>query len=453
MSTKIYQKNKLLVMLIFIFPMMVMLISAQQLIANGSECNPNCKSYLPISNRPPANSLTLVPIANDLEPSTTVAITNAGDTRLFVGKKVGRIYVMQRDPNNANNFLAPTIFLDITDRIAADTFEEGLLSIVFPANYASTGFFYISYTSNEFGRITLSRFSVSSNPNLADPNSELKLLTIDKPDNAEGQLPEYSPVHNAGDLHFGPDGYLYLSTGDGGPDPFVLPITPGDPNNNSQRLNTLLGKMIRLDVNNPFGIAPDCGLEGYSIPPDNPFSGNTNSTCGEIWSYGWRNPWRFSFDSLTGDMFVGDVGEWLYEELDYVPAGTPGGLNYGWRCYEGTFDHSQDPDVENDCDNIGPVVFPLWQYNRTDLGVSFVSITGGIVYRGSQYPWLYGRYLFADFGIDGIWALSTNDLSATPIKMITNGNPLEITTFGLDMYQEMFVGGYLHGPIYRITTP
>ena len=236
-----------------------------------------------------------------------VDIVNAGDSRLFIVEQRGIIKII-----DGNGQVLSTPFLDIDARVGSQGNEQGLLGLAFHPDYANNGFFYVNYTNNS-GDTRIARFKVSAdNPNVADPNSEKLLLPVDQP---------YSN-HNAGDLTFGPDGYLYFGLGDGG--------SGGDPQNNGQTATAYLGKMLRIDVDNG---------DPYAIPPTNPFK-DTDFYLDEIWATGLRNPWRFSFDRLTGDLWIGDVGQDAWEEIDFQPASSTGGENYGWRCYEGNHVYS-----------------------------------------------------------------------------------------------------------------
>ena len=238
-----------------------------------------------------------------------VDITHCGDNRLFVVEQQGFIWVLDSLGKRSTK-----PFLDIDMPVNSNSNEQGLLGLAFHPDYAKNGWFFVNYTRSD-GDTRISRFSVSpTNPNIADPNTERIILEVDQP----------FANHNGGGLKFGPDGYLYIALGDGG--------SGGDPFGNGQNNNTFLGKFLRIDVSNTNPSAP------YSIPPDNPFVGNTVYRP-EIWSTGWRNPWRFSFDRLTGDLWVGDVGQNAREEIDFEPTKTPG-RNYGWRCREGNQNYS-----------------------------------------------------------------------------------------------------------------
>jgi glucose/arabinose dehydrogenase len=317
-----------------------------------------------------------------------VDLQHAGDGsgRLFVIEKVGRIRIIQ------DGQVLETPFMDIVERVGSDGNEQGLLGMAFHPNYPENGFFYANYTDIN-GETVIARYQVTADPNIADPNSEAPLLFVDQP----------FRNHNGGVLAFGPDGYLYAGLGDGG--------SAGDPNGNGQSLDTLLGKILRLDV--------DSG-EPYAIPPDNPF-GN------EIWAYGLRNPWRFSFDKLNGDLFIGDVGQGSVEEIDYIAAGTPGGLNFGWDYFEGTqpFEGTPPPDAQ--------LVPPVAEYTHAEGGCS---VTGGYVYRGSMPEW-NGIYLYADYCSGIVWGLIRPGEGWQNQALFDT--PGSITSFGQDEAGEIYI--------------
>lgn len=295
--------------------------------------------------------------------TSPLAITNAGDGsgRLFITQQLGQLVIYD------GNALLPTPFLDISSRVLNGG-ERGLLSVAFHPDYENNGFFYVYYTDLN-GDTVVARFSVSSgDPNVADPNSEVILLQVDQP----------FANHNGGQMHFGPDGYLYIALGDGG--------SANDPQNRAQNLQTLLGKMLRIDVNGP---AP------YGIPPDNPFAGATPG-LDEIWHVGLRNPWRFSFDRQTGDMFIGDVGQNAREEVDFQPAGV-GGLNYGWRVMEGTLCNIPDTNLGCNDPSFTP---PIIEYTHDD---GDCTVIGGNRYRGTDVPALAALYVYADYCSGKIW--------------------------------------------------
>jgi glucose/arabinose dehydrogenase len=339
--------------------------------------------------------------------SSPVAIVNAGDARLFVVQRGGAIRIL-----NANGTINTTNFLTLTSATISSGGERGLLGLAFHPNYATNGYFYVNYTRTGDGATVIARYSVSStNPNVADASSALVLLTIAQP----------FSNHNGGSLVFGPDGFLYIGMGDGG--------SANDPNNSGQNINTLLGKMLRIDVNS--GTL-------YGIPPTNPFAGAT-AGADEIWAVGMRNPWKFSFDSQTGDLWIADVGQNAIEEINKAPS-TAAGLNYGWRCYEGN-----SPFNTTGCSIITNYVFPVTDYTHAASGGC--SITGGYVYRGATYPNLQGKYVFSDYCNNKIGYIS-NTGGAITWSTAFSGN---ISTFGEDVNGELYVAGITNGVVSKIT--
>jgi glucose/arabinose dehydrogenase len=316
-----------------------------------------------------------------------VDLQHAGDDsgRLFIIEKPGRIRVFQ------DGQLLETPFMDIVERVGSSGNEQGLLGMAFHPNYAENGFFFVNYTDLN-GDTVIARYQVTADPNIADPNSEVVLLNVSQP----------FRNHNGGVLAFGPDGYLYAGLGDGG--------SAGDPQGNAQSLDTPLGKILRLDV--------DSG-EPYAIPPDNPFGD-------EIWAYGLRNPWRFSFDRANGDLYIGDVGQGSWEEIDYVAAGTPGGMNFGWDYFEGTqpFEGTPPQDAQ--------FVPPVAEYSHGEG----CSVTGGYVYRGSMPEW-NGIYLYGDYCSATVWGLIRSDGGWQ--NQVLFGAPGSITSFGQDESGEVYL--------------
>jgi glucose/arabinose dehydrogenase len=306
-----------------------------------------------------------------------------GSGRLFVIEKLGRIRIIE------NGQLSPNPFLDITDRVNDNSNEMGLLGFAFHPNFSQNGYFFVNYTGAG-GDTFLSRFQ--ANGDVASASSELNLLKIKQP----------FPNHNGGALAFGPDGYLYAGLGDGG--------AAGDPLGNGQSLDTLLGKILRIDVDSK---------EPYAIPADNPF-GN------EIWAYGLRNPWRISFDKQTGDLYIADVGQGEWEEVNFVPFGSRGGLNFGWDFYEGT--HDYDPPGY-----AGEFVFPVSEYSHAEGGCSVV---GGYVYRGSMPEW-NGIYLYGDYCTGHVWGLIRSG-EQWQTQLLFEAQPL-ITSFGQDENGEIYM--------------
>lgn len=383
-------------------------------------------------------------VANPVESgfSSPVAIANAGDNRLFIVEQSGTIRII-----DSNSTVLSTPFLDITDRVE-DGGEQGLLGLAFDPDYANNGYFYVNYnyctvsscadnasaTTTLFTRI--SRFTVTADPNVADPNSEVNFLEIQQPYNN----------HNGGDLAFGPDGYLYIGMGDGG--------SGGDPEMHAQNQEDLLGAMLRIDVTAQAGTPPDCGdVDGggtppYTIPNDNPYVADADSKCDEIWSFGLRNPWRFSFDAETGDLYIGDVGQSTREEVSFQPASSMGDENYGWACWEGFDDYNNNSGKYpcNDAGIVATMIDPIFDYPRSDGR----TVTGGYVYRGSDYPDLTGIYIFGDYIFSNFWTLEYNDPDWDSTGPFTLGvsNP---STFGEGCDNELYVASY-GGTIYQIGT-
>lgn len=359
------------------------------------------------------------------EPAITdIASVGKGDPRLFVVLRHGVVRILYPDGR-----LEPTPYIDIDrDVYHEDNWEQGLLGMAFHPNFPATPYIYVIYTGVRdlrLGRLTAD----PANPNVVSRFTLVPMMIIQKPPLNDGTA---SPVHNGGDLAFGPDGLLYVPLGDGGPDPYVPEGAPGDPYNNSQRRDTVLGSILRINVDQNAGLKPDCGKELYSIPADNPFLGNGD--CDEIWATGLRNPWRMSFDRLTGDLYVSDVGEWEYEEINFMPAGAGRGANYGWHCWEGTFNYLlKAPQFAPNCGPQETYVFPLVEYRHTD---GDCSVTGGFVYRGSKYPALYGRYVYTDFCSGrirtvwqdnmGRWNREVNGLQVTAISTFGEGSDGEL---------------------------
>ncbi|MDC7995601.1 PQQ-dependent sugar dehydrogenase [Altibacter sp. HG106] len=347
-------------------------------------------------------SLTLV---SD-EFSSPLNLQHAGDDRLFVVEQGGLIRILNNDGS-----VNAVPFLDLSGQISVGG-ERGLLGLAFHPDYDTNGFFYVNYTDTA-GDTQVSRFSVSTgDPDVADPGSELPILGFDQPQSN----------HNGGCLAFGPDGYLYISSGDGG--------GGGDTNNRAQNTELLLGKMLRIDIDTP------SGGENYSIPADNPFAGDP-SKAEEIWAYGLRNPWKFSFDADTGDIWIGDVGQGDVEEIDRAGS-TEAGLNYGWRCYEGS-----DPFNTSGCPDPSELTFPIAEYSSS-TGSGNQAVTGGYVYRGDTYPAMEGLYFFAD--LTGGF-IGTVDDSGTLTEY--DGFPGFWVSFGEDVNNELYIID-LNGGVYQM---
>jgi glucose/arabinose dehydrogenase len=327
--------------------------------------------------------------------SEPLFITHAGDAsgRLFIVERPGRIRIFK------NGSLLSTPFLDIQSIVRSNGGEQGLLGLAFHPLYETNGKFYVIYTAPRSGDsngsvLTLRQYTVStSNPDLANAASGVTLLTIDHPTYTN---------HNGGTLAFGSDGYLYWSTGDGG--------SGGDPFNNAQNLNSLLGKILRLDVDS---------ASPYAVPASNPFFSDPNPNKKLIWAYGLRNPWRMSFDRLTHDLYIGDVGQNAREEVNFQPASSPGGENYGWRVMEGSLCYNPS----SGCDRANKVL-PVVEYDHS-LGCS---VTGGYVYRGTEFASLQGYYLYGDFCSGRVWAIR-NSASGWSAPLQLADTAFNISTF------------------------
>jgi glucose/arabinose dehydrogenase len=333
-------------------------------------------------------------------------ITHAGDGsgRLLVVERAGRVVILRE------GVALPTPFLDITPLVLSGG-ERGLLGLAFHPQYASNGRFFVAYTARS-GDQVVAGYRVSSDPNVADPASAKTILQMQDP----------APNHNGGNLVFGPDGYLWIGTGDGG--------GAGDRFGNGQNRQTLLGKMLRIDIDNG---------DPYAIPADNPFVGSSD-TRPEIWAIGLRNPWRYSFDRATGHLYIGDVGQGAREEIDVQKAGSRGGENYGWPRMEGT----QCYPASSSCDRSG-LVLPVAEYGR-DAGIS---VTGGYVYRGSAYPKLTGLYLFGDYGSGRIWSLDEPSPGEWRMVELTRSSG-SLSTFGEDEAGELYIANMSEGRVYRV---
>ncbi len=357
--------------------------------------------------------------------ASPVAVRHAGDGsgRLFIVEQAGVIRIWD------GAILLPTPFLDITALVDSSGFEQGLLGLAFHPDYAVNGFFYVNYTRDPgagLDRTVVARYQVSADPNVADPASAVTLLEIEQ---------DFGN-HNGGDIHFGPDGYLYIGMGDGG--------SGGDPNNRAQDLGELLGKMLRIDVDGGGG-APDCGLvTNYTVPLNNPFRNGPGGNCDEIWSLGLRNPWRWSFDRLTGDLFMGDVGQSAVEEIDFEPWTSSGGMNWGWRCYEGSL-----PFNTSGCGPPANYDFPILEYSQ---GSGDCSVTGGYRYRGSVIAGLFEVYVYGDWCSGRIW-FGTESSPGTWSASVWLDTSFAIGTFGEDERGELHLADHAGGTIQRFVSP
>lgn len=362
---------------------------------------------------PITQSYTLKPAYPALSFTRPVDYQHAGDNtnRVFVVEQRGVISVFEDNPAVKEK----KTFLDISGPVDDESNEEGLLGLAFHPDYASNGYFYVNYTINNPARTRISRFKVSpDNPDKAMRDSEQVLVEFEQP----------FGNHNGGQVSFGPDGYLYIAIGDGG--------SGGDPQENGQSLTTLLGTIARIDVDQPQG------GKNYGIPADNPFAGNKEGYREEIYAYGLRNPWRFSFDAETSQLWAGDVGQNKYEEVDIIRKGG----NYGWDVTEAL--HCFEP--ENNCDS-ADMILPVWEYDHTK---GDVSVTGGFVYRGPTLAELQGKYIFADYASGRVWALDNSNAGKPKNTEIVDAD-FAIASFGQNKDNELYVCGF-DGKIYTFKT-
>ena len=349
---------------------------------------------------PHPGDYALEAVASGLDRPVYLTHSGDGSQRLFLVEKPGRVHLV-RDGN-----LLPEPYLDIRNRVGSAGSEQGLLGLAFHPRFAENGQLFVDYTDLS-GDTVISRLQADPSADQVEASSEKVLLRIDQP----------YPNHNGGQLAFGPDGFLYIGVGDGG--------SAGDPQGAGQRLDTRLGKILRLDV--------DHG-DPYAIPPGNPWQGEAGPRA-EIWAYGLRNPWRFSFDRATGEMWIGDVGQNQYEEIDLQPAGV-GGLNYGWNSMEGL--HAYQGGYREG------LTLPVWEYDHTQG----CSVTGGYIYRGQALPALLGVYLFGDYCAGTVWALArTPEGGWNAVALLATG--LNISSFGEDAAGEVYLVD-LGGGVYRL---
>ncbi len=360
---------------------------------------------LPLSVLAQTPSLTLSPVITGL--SKPIFLTHCGDNRVFVVEQAGRIKVY----DSAYNYLG--IYLNLSNIVTQPSSggdERGLLGLAFHPNYSDNGYLYVNYTRTVSGQLKtfIARYSVfSNNPNKADSLSAFEILSFNQP----------FSNHNGGCLKFGPDGYLYIGTGDGG--------SGNDPQGNGQKMNTFLGKMLRIDVD---------GGSPYIVPSDNPFVGVAN-TFPEIWAYGIRNPWRFSFDKLNGNLWIADVGQNMYEEVNVHYNGDASGENYGWRCFEGMHSTGLGSGVTGvSCPNYSDTHQPVYEYTHTG---GECSVTGGYVYRGALHNIIFGNYLCADYCSGKIRRLIDNGNGTFNSEIIYTGN--STVSFGEDRWGELYV--------------
>jgi glucose/arabinose dehydrogenase len=353
----------------------------------------------------------LVDAFPNLQFDMPVELTSAADDtdRIFVIAQRGKIHVFANKSDVKNS----SIFLDIEKKVDSGG-EKGLLGLAFHPQYKTNGFFYVNYTRGNPLETVISRFKVSAdNPNAADPKSETILLTYDQP---------YSN-HNGGKVAFGKDGYLYISAGDGG--------SGGDPQNNGQNRKSLLGKILRIDVNR------SSGHRLYAIPSDNPYKGNKDNYREEIYAYGLRNAWRFNFDFETGLLWAGDVGQNKIEEIDIVEKGG----NYGWRIME-----ADECFESSDCNKTN-FISPIWSYKQSSS--TGKSVTGGYICRDKNLPGLEGKYVYGDYVSGNIWALTYDGKKAINNELIAKLSD-GLSSFGEDSKRNLYVLAYSTGKIYRL---
>ncbi|MBK8338523.1 MAG: PQQ-dependent sugar dehydrogenase [Flavobacteriales bacterium] len=356
--------------------------------------------------------LKLVNWANGL--SSVVDLAHAGDSRLFAAQRQGIIRIIS---DSMQVIVDP--FLDIQDTVNSIGGEQGLLGLAFDPDYVNNGFFYVHYTAGSGPGVSrVSRFKVSSDPDSADVASEEILYT----------WPQPFTNHNGGDLDFGPDGLLYVAFGDGG--------DGGDPLNNAQDLTDPLGDMIRLNVSDPDTT--------WTVPASNPWA-TAQDTLPEIWASGLRNPYRFGFDRLTGDLWIGDVGQNAWEEVDYWPAGNNSGPNFGWRCYEGDANYNTQG-----CQGMSNYEFPVTTHENVATGGTWCSSIGGRVYRGSAWPHLYGRYIYTDYCAGEFWVIHPDGLGGWIDELGLSSGAQGYTVIAEDVNGELYAGNTSNGQVKKI---
>lgn len=371
--------------------------------------------YVPLASTAIGQPLYATPAGNAGARPTYLAAPAGDSNRLFVTTQYGRVRIVR------DGTTLPTPFLDIANKVSCCG-ERGLLSLAFHPAYAQNGYFYVAYV-NLGNNLAIVRYTVSGDPNVADASSAFPILTIVHPAGYH---------HYGGQLQFGPDGYLYISVGDG--------ADPGDPYNNSQNTGSLLGKILRIDVNSG---------SPYAVPPNNPFVG-PGAPLDEIWSWGLRNTWRFSFDTLTGDMWLGDVGQDRWEEIDFEAGNSPGGVNYGWDCYEGTHNYEGNANLPY-CQG-KTFTWPVYEYAHS---ATACAVTGGYVYRAVTSSAYYGTYVFADLcSSNRLLTTQRQGSNFTTVSrdlILPAGHSLSTPgSFGLAGNGQMYVTDWEDGDIFRI---
>lgn len=356
----------------------------------------------PTSTEPPAAAtITTEQVASGFTQPTSI-VAAPGDDRLYIMEQTGTI--KRVTPGQTDTQL----FMDISNKVTVEG-EMGLLGLAFHPDYAQNGYIFVNYVDKNQNTV-IARYHTDQN--MVDVASEKVILQVEQP---------YTN-HNGGDLTFGSDGFLYIALGDGG--------QAGDPHDNGQNLNSLLGKVLRIDINTE---------EAYGVPSDNPFAGQAGKRP-EIWAYGLRNPWRMSFDSKTNDLYIADVGQGELEEINFQLASSKGGENYGWRCFEGTNEYNLEG-----CEGVNDAIAPIIEYNHEE---GRCAVTGGYVYRGSMYPSLEGKYFYGDFcGSQLYYAEQTNGSWHQTLALQTD---FAISAFGEANDGELYLADYDSGGIHKI---
>jgi len=383
----------------------VFLLAAVMTIGLSACARPVSSSQQPVVPQPVTPVASPTDIGGFEQPTNLVA-PDDGSNRLFVTEQPGVIRIIR------DGAVLKSPALDISSRVGSAGSEVGLLGLTFPPDFAKKGYAYIYFTDTSntslFYRVHVS----ATDPDVFDPSTMQLILSVQQP----------FANHKGGQLAFGPDGYLYIGLGDGG--------SGGDPGNRAQSLSTLLGKILRIDTES----TP--ASPGYRVPKDNPFVNRTGAKP-EIWAFGLRNPWRFSFDPPTGDLWIGDVGQDQWEEIDHVAAGSKGGLDFGWPLYEGN-------DLFKATSKQPGFVWPVFAYTHREG----ISVTGGYVYRGSAYPGMQGMYVFGDYGSGNIWTIRRNGTKWS--EHLARTTFYKISTFGADGSGELWVADYAAGRIHRV---